>query len=98
MENKYFKILGQKTSGKLVLVAVVDQDFFGDVPTIFEAQAIKLPETIYTGTYPTLKINSDTIKDVTERFKGHGISGILTENDWYCVTRQEKDLLGISIK
>lgn len=98
MENIFFKLMGQKTSGKLVLIAVVKEDFFGEIPTIFECQAIKTPATIYSGIYPTLRINSDTIEDVTEKFKGFGIAGILTENNWYCAKREQEDLFNIQIK
>lgn len=97
METTYFKLMGQKTAGKLVLFAVVDVDFLGEVPSIFQAQGMKIPPTIYSGTYPTIKINSDTIEDMTEEFKGDGIAGILTEALWYCKTTTEKDLLGIGI-
>lgn len=98
METTYFKLMGQKTGDKLVLFAVVDKDFLGKIPSIFQAQCIKMPPTIYTGTYPTLKINTDTIEDVTEEFKGDGIAGILTEAAWYCKTTNEKDIFGIEIK
>lgn len=70
MQNTYFKLIGQKTAGKLVLIAVVDENLFGDVPSIFELQAIKLVPTIYSGTYPTIKLNMDTIKDVTKQLTG----------------------------
>jgi len=100
MENIFFKMICQKApDGKMVLVSVVDENFFGSgTPSIFELQAFKMPATIYTGTYPQLKINTDTIKDRTEELKGEGIAGILTSEQWYCVTKEEKDVLGISIR
>lgn len=99
METKYFKLFGQKTEGKLILVAVVDEDFLGkDIPNQFECQSMKLPATIYTGTYPTLKVNTDTIKDVGAEMKGMGIDGVITTMDWYCVTRTQMDTFGISTK
>lgn len=99
METTYFKVFGQKSSNnKIILVAVVDDDFLGEeVPEQFELQGIKTPQTIYTGTYPTLRLNTSQIKDVHEQFRGSGISGVLTENDWYCVKRKDQDIFGISI-
>lgn len=97
MTTQYFKLIGQKTAGKLILVAVVDEDFLGEVPSIFEVQCINMPKTIYTGTYPTIKINSDTITDITKEKTGLGISGIITESDWYCKTTKGEDTFGISI-
>jgi hypothetical protein len=99
METTYFKMIGQKSvDGKMILVAVVPDDMLGDdLPSIFEVQAFKIPATIYTGTYPQIKINTDTIKDRTEDLAGSGINGILTEAEWYCRTNKEKDILGIKI-
>lgn len=98
MENTYFKMIGQKSGdGKMILVAVVDENLLGEnLPTIFEVQALKMPTTIYTGTYPQLKINSETIRDRSD-LKGFGIAGIITTEPWYCVTREEKDLFGIGL-
>lgn len=91
-------MFGQKTgNGKMIIVAVVNDDFFGEVPSQFECQAIKIPETIYTGTYPTLKINKDTIIDVGEEMRGKGIDGVITTMKWYCSTRTQNDVFNISI-
>lgn len=99
MENVYFKMIGQKApNGKMVLIAVVDDDIFGNVPSIFETQCLKLPATIYTGTYPQLKVNTDTIKDRTKELTGLGIDGIITNEEWYVKVTKEKDLLGILLK
>ena len=95
MENLYFKMIGQKTSdGKMILVAVIDEKFMGNVPNIFEVQAIKIAPTIYSGTYPTIKINTQTIKN-RDDLKGLGISGILTEEKWYNISNKEKNPYGI---
>ena len=97
MKTSYFKMIGQKTCGKLVLIAVVDEKCIGEVPDIFEVQCMKLPITIYTGTYPTLKINTATIKDITKEKQGLGISGIITDSQWYYKDKQTKDILGIGL-
>lgn len=99
MENTFFKMIGQKAvNGKMILVAVVDENLLGEnLPTIFEVQALKMAPTIYTGTYPQIKINSETIKDRTEDLAGSGINGIITEEMWYCQNKEEKDLYGISL-
>ena len=99
MKETFFKLIGQKvTTGKMILVAVVENDFInnGDVPEIFECQSMKEAPTIYTGTYPSIKINTNTIKDRTD-LAGKGINGILTSEDWYCVDREKKDLLNIGL-
>lgn len=99
MKTTYFKMFGQKTDGKLLLIAVVDEDFLGiPIPSQFECQVMKLPATIYTGTYPTIKVNTDTIKDVTEKFMGQGASGVITSMEWYCSTHTGQDLFGISLE
>ncbi|MDV3768129.1 hypothetical protein CMU26_01045 [Elizabethkingia anophelis] len=68
-----------------------------DLPIIAEFQAFKMPSTIYTGTYPTIKINSDTMKDRSDLI-GMGIEGIIRGyNEWYTKTETDKDLLGISL-
>lgn len=99
MKNTFVKFIGQKApNGKMVLVAVVDDDFMGssDVPNIFEFQAVKVAPTIYTGTYPTVKFNVDTIED-RDDLKGLGIGGILTNEGWYCDDQEQKDIYGIGI-
>lgn len=99
MKNEYFKMIVQKTvAGKSILVAVVPDDFICDgLPLIFEVQAVKMAPTIYTGTYPTIKIIPETIKDRSDSLKGLGIGGILTEEEWYNVPKEEKDLFGIAL-
>lgn len=99
MKNTYFKMIGQKSvNGKMILVAVVDENLLGEnLPSIFEVQAFKMAPTIYTGTYPQIKINLEMIKDRTEDLKGSGINGIITEEMWYCKTNEEKDVFGISL-
>jgi len=97
MDTAYFKMIGQKTCGKLVLIAVVDAESLGKVPDIFEVQCIKLPSTVYTGTYPTLKINTETIKDITEEKKGLGVDGLITASQWYYKEKKTKDVFGIGL-
>lgn len=99
MKATYFKMICQKTgNGKMIIVAAVAENMFGEnLPSIFELQAFKMPATIYTGTYPQIKINSETIKDRTEDLKGLGIDGIITEEQWYCQTNEEKDEYGIAL-
>lgn len=99
MQNIYFNAVVQKTlEGKSILVAVIPDDMLGkDMPLIAEIQCFKMPATIYIGTYPQIKVNTDTITDVTERFKGMGIDGILTQNEWYNQTEKKEDLSGISL-
>ena len=99
MKNTFFKTIGYKVGyGKMILLSVVDENFMdcGDIPSIFEVQSIKQAPTIYTGTYPTIKINLETLKERKD-LKGMGAAGILTEEQWYCAEREEKDYLGISI-
>ena len=99
MKNTYFKLIGQKVvTGKMILVAVVENDFInnGNVPKIFECQAIKEAPTIYTGIYPNIKINTSTIKDRTD-LAGNGINGILTSESWYCVDKEKEDILNIGL-
>lgn len=99
MKNTYFKMIGQKMpNGKMIIVAVVDDNFMdcGEVPNIFEVQSLKQAPTIYTGTYPNIRINIETIKDRVD-LKGMGIAGILTEEQWYCADRKTEDTFGISI-
>lgn len=98
MKEIYFKMVAMKTIGnKRVLIAAVDEDIFGkNLPDIFEVQAFKMPATIYTGTFPQIKINTDTVKDRTDLI-GAGVSGIVRGTDWYCKEVEKQDLLGIEI-
>ena len=98
MKSIYFKLVAMKTAGnKRVLIAAVDENIFGEnLPDIFEVQAFKMPATIYTGIYPQIKINTDTIKDRTD-LTGEGVSGIVTETDWYYKEVESQDLLGIGL-
>lgn len=100
METTYFKFIAQKTAeGKAILVAVIPDDMLGNnLPLIISGQAFLMPATIYTGTYPQIKINTDTIEDRTEDLKGMGIAGIITEEMWYIKNDIKDDILGISLK
>ena len=97
MENTYLKMIGQKVcNGKIILIAVVDEDFMncGEVPNIFETQCLKRAPNIYTGTYPNITVNIETIKS-REDLTGLGINGILTSENWYCSKEKEEDIYGI---
>lgn len=99
MKTKYFNMICQKApGGKMVLMAVVDDDLLGEnLPNIFEAQAIKLVPTIYTGTYPTIKVISETIKERAD-LTGLGVNGIITSTNWYNISKEDNDIFGINIK
>ena len=100
MKTTYFKFIAQKTfEGKTILVAVIPDDMLGkDLPMIYEGQAFLMPATIYTGTYPQIKINTDTVVDKTEEFKGLGIAGIIIEAEWYIKNDIKEDVMGISLE
>ena len=51
---------------------------------------------IYTGTYPTIKVISETIKDRSD-LQGKGINGIVTGENWYNVSKEDKNTYGINI-
>jgi hypothetical protein len=99
MKTIYFKFIAQKTAeGKSILVAVIPDDMLGDsLPLICEGQAFLMPATIYTGTYPQIKINTDSIIDKTEELKGVGIAGIITETEWYIKNDVKNDVMDISL-
>lgn len=100
MTTSYFKVIGQKMgNGKVLIMAVMDEKSIdNDLPSIFELQAMVLPKTIYTGTYPSIKFNTSTVKDVTEEFKGSGANGIITTAEWYNQDDISDDPMGISLK
>lgn len=100
MNTTYFKFIAQRTiEGKTIFVAVIPDDMLGkNLPDIIEGQAYLMPATIYTGSYPQIKINSDTIINRTEDLKGLGIAGIITSEQWYIENTLEEDVLGISLK
>ena len=102
MSQTFFKIFGQKTvtsdnKTKIVVITVLDEeDFYQEMPDIFEMQGIRLQPTVYTGSYPTIKFNMDTVKDRSD-LKGSGLGGIVTKEQWYTKNVDEPDLLGINI-
>lgn len=99
MKDLYFKIIGQKSNfNKMILVAVVPVDMLGEVPDIFEAQAVKLSPTIFSGTYPNIRVFPDSIQDRTKELKGRGIAGIITSEQWYNKEIINNDPLDIGIK
>lgn len=97
MKTVYFKIIARKIGDKLALMAVVPDDFLdqeitGDV----EIEAFKLPPNIYTGTYPNIRINTDTMVS-TEKHKGESPDGIFTQPNWAIIEKEENDYLGIGL-
>lgn len=99
MKNEYFKMICQKApGGKMIMMAVVPDDLLGEeLPSIFEVNAIRTVPTIYSGTYPTIKVLSDTIKDRTEDLKGVGVSGIITGPNWFNASEEDSNVYGINI-
>nr|DAD76090.1 MAG TPA: hypothetical protein [Podoviridae sp. ctIi96] len=98
MKNEYFNMICQKApEGKMIIMAVVPDNLLGEgLPPIFEVQAVRLVPTIYTGTYPTIKVISETIKDRSD-LKGKGINGIVSGENWYNVSKEDKNTYGINI-
>jgi len=98
MKTTYFKMIAQKTTEThTILVAVVPNDFLGEnVPTICEMEAFKMPSTIYTGTYPNIRINTDTINERADLI-GNGIDGIITSEGWATKETHQTDSLGIGL-
>lgn len=77
-------------NNRLCLISIVDPADFGDnLPDIFEMQSIVMDKTIYTGTYPTIKHNTDSIIDRGDH-KGAGIGGLCINTDWYIVERKDQ--------
>lgn len=99
MKTTYFKTILQKTTAThTILVAVIPNDMIGEnLPDLCEMQAFMMPQTIYTGTYPQIKLNTDTVKDRSD-LKGDGIAGILTEDIWYTKVVDNEDTMGIGLK
>lgn len=99
MKQTYLKFIAQKTTeNHTILVTVIPNEMLGkDLPGIYELQGFKMPSTIYTGTYPQLKLNTDTIKE-RDDLKGLGISGILTSEEFYCQEQIINDPMGISLE
>lgn len=98
MKTTYFKVVVQKTTEThSILMAVIPNEMLGKLPLICDMEAFMMPKTIYTGTYPQIKINTDTIRDRTEDLKGLGASGILTEDGWATKIVEQEDHLGIGI-
>ena len=99
MKTTHMKFIAQKTTeNHTILVTVIPNDMLGkDLPSIYELQGFKMPATIYTGTYPTLKFNTDTIEK-RDDLKGMGIAGILTSEQFYCKEVITEDYLGISLE
>lgn len=98
MKNEFFNMIGQKApSGKMILMAVVPDDLFGiEVPNIFQVQAVRSVPTIYTGTYPTIRVVIDKLEERSDLI-GEGVAGIITHENWYNVSQEDKNEYGINI-
>ena len=98
LKTVYFKMIAQKTTpDHTILVAVVPNDFLGDnVPDICEMEAFKSPPTIYSGTYPSIRINTDTI-NARPDLKGMGIAGIITSDGWAVKETESDDTMGVGL-
>lgn len=98
MKTTYFKTIIQKSTNEhSILIAVIPNDMLGvDLPSICEMEAFMMPKTIFTGTYPQIKINTDTIKDRSD-LQGEGIAGIVMQPTWFTKVKESEDLLSISI-
>lgn len=98
MKTTYFKTIVQKTTDThSILVTVIPNDMLcTDLPSICELQGFMVPKTVYTGTYPTLRIDTDSVLDRSDLI-GQGIEGILTSEQWYSSTNVSDDVLGISL-
>jgi hypothetical protein len=98
MKTTYFKTIIQKTNAThSIMVCVIPNDMLNiELPDICQMQACMMPQTIYTGTYPQIKLNTDTIENRID-LNGDGIAGILTEDNWYSKVVESEDLLGISL-
>ena len=99
LKYTYFKgVLQRNGDGKVVLMAVLPDDFLGkELPTVSEIEACIQPKTIYTGTDPVIKVNPQTLKDISKQYKGHGLAMIATSVEWMLEVRVAPDQLGISL-
>ena len=98
MKNEHFNMICQKAAdGKMIMIAVVPDDLFGEgLPSIFQVHAIRTVPNIYTGTYPTIRVIPETIKERSD-LKGIGIAGIVTGENWYNAQEEDKNEYGINI-
>lgn len=85
MSRKIFNMVGRKVGGgKLVLIAMVDDNFLGDVPDDFQVIAEKVQGTDIIKPLPTIEIHTETLKDKTEQFMYDPIDILLFRNIWFC--------------
>lgn len=78
-------------------MAVVPEDFFGkSIEGDVEVEAFKLPANIYNGTYPNIRINTDTLLE-TDKHKGFTPDSIFTEPNWAIIEKEEKNILGTGL-
>ncbi|WP_313374293.1 hypothetical protein [Chishuiella sp.] len=97
MKTTYFKIIARKIEDKIILMAVVPDDFLGkEIAGDVEIEAFKLPPNIYTGTYPNIRINTDTIQP-TKKHIGQSPDGIFTQPNWAIIEKEEADNFGIGL-
>lgn len=99
MKNEFFNMICQKApDGKMIMIAVVPDDLIAPgLPSIFQVQAVRTVPTIYTGTYPTIRIIPETILDRTEDLKGQGVSGIVTGQNWFNTSQEDYNTYGINL-
>lgn len=100
MKNEYFNMICQKApDGKMIMIAVVPDDLLGlGLPSIFQVQAVRTVPTIFTGTYPTIRIIPETIKDRNDDLKGEGVAGIVIGENWYNISQEDKNIYGINLE
>ena len=98
MKTEHFNMIYQKApNGKMIMIAVVPEDIFGDnLPSIFQVHAIRTVPNIYTGTYPTIRLITETIKDRSD-LRGQGVEGIVTGENWYNADGEDKNEYGINL-
>ena len=98
MKTTYFNTVIQKSTEEYsIMISVIPTKMLGaGLPSICEVQSFMMPQTIYTGTYPNIRINTDAIKDRADLI-GMGINGIITQPIWYTKEVGEQDVLGISL-
>lgn len=102
LKTTKFQAFGQKVAGvdnKVILCIVLPTDSLNEnLPDLFTFEGFLMPQTIYTGTYPQIKMNMDSVVARND-LSGVGIAGIITNEGVFAVEAETKpDLLGISIK
>lgn len=99
MKNEFFNLIGQKSvNGKMILIAVVPDDLFGvgEMPNIFQCTCVRTVPNVFTGTYPTIRIFTETIKERKDLI-GEGVAGIVTGENWFNESQEDKNEYGINL-